>query len=82
MDQRVSRLQFRHPLQTWSRKYIADTLSRFSVRDTKDLKAYSQLYCVDKVRAIFDGVVIQSCNGEILLPKVNMVYVSMDNQEN
>ena len=42
---------------------VADTLSRLLIRDTKDLEAYSQLCGVDEVKAIFDGVVNQSCNG-------------------
>ena len=36
---------------------VADTLRRLLIRGTKDLEAYSQLCCVDEVKAIFDGVV-------------------------
>lgn len=61
---------------------IADTLSRLPIRDTKDLRAYSQLCCVNEVKTIFDGVVNQSCNRETWIPKVNIVLANMENQEN
>ena len=60
-------------------KYVIDNLRRLKIRDTKDLAAYSQLCCV---KAKFDSVVNQPRNGETWLPKVNIVYVSMENQEN
>ena len=61
---------------------VADTFSKLSIRDAKDLEAYSQLRYVDDVKAIFDGVVNQSCNGETWIPKVNVVHSNMENLEN
>lgn len=60
----------------------ADPLSRLLIRDTKDLKTYSQLCCADEVKAIFVGVCNQSCNRKTWLNKVNVVYDNMENEEN
>ena len=59
-----------------------ERLGRLLIRDSKDLNAYSQLCCVDEVKAIFDGVGNQSCNGKTWLYKVNVVHHNMENQEN
>ena len=58
------------------------TLSRLTIRDTKCLEAYLQLFCVDEVKATFDEVINQSCNGKTWLPKVNIAHANMENQEN
>ena len=60
---------------------VPDTFNSLPILDAKDLKAYSQLCCVDEVKAVFDGVVSQSCNGETCLPKVNVVHAKMKNQK-
>lgn len=82
MDQWAGRLQYHDPLQTCSRNVVADTLSSLPVRDIKDLEAYSQLCCVKEVKAIFEGVVNQSCNAEAWLPKVNIIHGNMKDQGN
>ena len=60
---------------------VAEILKRLSIRDCEDLKTYLQLSCADKVKAIFDGAVNQSCNGETW-PKLNVVHTKMENQGN
>ena len=52
---------------------VADTLSRLPINNVENLQAFSGLYSVDEVRAIFDGAVNQAQNGEAWLPKVNII---------
>lgn len=51
----------------------ADTSSRLPINYVEDHQASSGLRSVEKVRAIFDGAVNQTQNGEVWLPKVNIM---------
>ena len=59
---------------------VADAMNRLPVNNVEDLQAFSGLCSVDKVEAIFDGVVNQAQNGEAWLPKVNIINANLETE--
>lgn len=59
---------------------VADTSSRLPIDNVEDHQAFSGLCSVEEVRAIFDGAVNQTQNGEVWLPKVNIINVDLETE--
>ena len=59
---------------------VADTLSRLPIKNVEDFQAFSGLCSVDEVRAIFDGAVNQTQNGETWLPRVNVINADLETE--
>ena len=59
---------------------VADMLSQSPFSNVEDLQAFSELYSVDQTKAISDGAVNQTQNGEAWLTKVNIINVDLETE--
>ena len=59
---------------------VADTLIRLPINNVEELQAFSGLCSADEVKAISDGAVNQAQNGEIWLPKMNIINADLETE--
>ena len=60
---------------------VADSLSRFPIQSLTDLSEYKEVIHDEEIKAVFNGSINQSKNGESWIPEVNKVKCSIDGDE-
>ena len=60
---------------------VADSLSRFPIQSQIDMSEYKEVVYDEEIKAVFNGSVNQSENGESWIPVVNTVKCSIDGDD-